>query len=94
MIDIYTIRDSGFREVNILNVAYKFRNMPYLVADKFSNFFMIEHCPNKRTIPFKHLENKGYINYHGNKIRISILRNRAIKTNYKIQICHIKLNYL
>lgn len=61
---------------------YKFKNMPYLVADKYGNFFMIKHCPNKRTIPFKMLK-KGndFINYNGNQIRLSTLRRRVILEN-------------
>jgi hypothetical protein len=61
---------------------YKFNNMPYLVADKFGNFFILEHCPNNRTIPFNILKiGDGHINYHGNQVRLSTLRKRAYKEN-------------
>jgi hypothetical protein len=63
----------------ILKVKYTFRNMPFLVADKFGNLFTLAHCPKRRTIPFKQLDkSKGYVYYRGNKIRVSTLKDRAI----------------
>ena len=57
---------------------YSFRNMPYLVADKFGNFFILPHCKSKRTSNFKQLDSsKGYIYYQGNKVRMSTLRKRV-----------------
>jgi len=54
--------------------------MPYLVADEKGKFYILEHCPDKRTIPFKQLDtSKGYVCYNGNKIRLSALRKRVIK---------------
>ena len=87
MVDIETYRDSGFRLVKMLNVAYKFRNMPYLVADKFGNFFILPHFNKKRTTEFKQLNTtKGYIYYNRNMVRLSTIRKRVIKVNDKIEI--------
>jgi len=62
-----------------MTVKYTFRNMPYLVADQFGNFFLLPHCKNKRTSNFKKLNtSKGYVYYQGNKVRISTLRQRVI----------------
>ena len=30
--------------------GYKFSGLEYLRADKYGNFFILEHCPNKRTV--------------------------------------------
>lgn len=52
--------------------------MPYLVADKFGNFFILPNYQHKRTTNFKMLNsNNGYIYYQGNKVRMSILRKRS-----------------
>jgi len=66
---------------------YKFRNMPYLVCDKFGNFFILSNCKNNRTTEFKQLDNsKGYIYYNRNMIRMSTLRIRAIESQFRIVI--------
>jgi hypothetical protein len=63
-----------------LIIKYRFRSMPFLVADRFGEFYMLSHCPNHRTIPFKTLDkSKGYIYYHGNRISLVKLRCRVIK---------------
>ena len=46
---------------NILNVAYIFTNLDYLVADKYGNFYNLEHCLHKRTQEFKLLKKSKYI---------------------------------
>ena len=69
-----------------LKVAYTFRGLEYLVADKYGNFFMLEHCPKKRTIPFKLLKKTNRIYYHGIAYSLSTLRKMAIKTNEIIEI--------
>ncbi len=63
---------------DVYTFKFKFRNMPYLVCDKFGNFFLLPHCRNKRTSNFKQLDSsKGYIYYQRNKVRMSTLRNRS-----------------
>jgi hypothetical protein len=66
---------------------YEFRNMPYLVADKFGNFYILPHFNKTRTTEFKRLDSsKGYIYYNRNMIRLSTLRKRVIlKTNTYVQ---------
>jgi len=72
---------------DILNITYRFINLPYLVADKYGNFFILSHCPNKRTIPFKMLKKSKYrINYKGTPYSLSTLRNINIKVNESIKI--------
>ena len=86
MTDIQTIEHPFKNDMKVLNVSYEFRGMPYLVADKYGNFFILPHCQNKRTSNFKQLKTKGYIYYQGNKIRTSTLRKRVINSNLKIEI--------
>jgi len=70
---------------NILNVAYIFTNLDYLVADKYGNFYNLEHCLHKRTQEFKLLKKSKYrIYYNGTAYSLSTLRKLAIKSNIKI----------
>lgn len=63
-----------------IKIKNRFRRMPYLVEDFDGNFFVVEHCPYKRTIPFKQLDSsRGYVYYHGNMVRMPTLRKRAIE---------------
>jgi len=88
MIDIHTIDNSPFENnKKVLSVKYTFKNMPYLVADKYGNIIMLNHCPKTKTIPFKVLnKSKGYIYYHSNKIRLSTLRKRMKVDNKQLEI--------
>jgi len=53
--------------------------MPYLVADKHGNFFILQHFNLRRLTNFKKLDSSnGYIYYNGNKVRLSTLRKRII----------------
>jgi hypothetical protein len=62
-----------------LEIKYRFRGYEYLVADAKGNFYVLEHCPNKRTIPFKKLDkSKGYVYYHGAKKYLTQLKNKII----------------
>ncbi len=71
--------------IKTYNLKYKFRNMPYLVADKYGNFFILSNCQNKRTTNFKKLNsNGGYIYYNRNQVRLSTLRNRCYLQKSKI----------
>ncbi len=75
-------------KVLVYKFKYAFKNMPYLVADKYGNFFVLDHCKNKRTSNFKQLNSKnGYIYYQGIKYYLSRLRNIVIKQEnfFKIQ---------
>lgn len=68
----------GIKWVKYLRVKYTWKQYPYLVADKYWNFFTLTHCPDKRTIPFKHLEkSKGYVYYHGYKVYLTRLEECA-----------------
>lgn len=81
MLDI-SIHTEGFEEVRYLNIKYRYKFLDYLVADKHGNIFILEHCPDKRTIPFKLLSNYKNgkyksIKYH--KRNISFIHLRKIK---------------
>ena len=72
---------------NTLNVSYRFKGLPYLVADRYGNFFILEHCPNKRTIPFKMLKKSKYRAYYkGTPYSISTLKTLHISVNETISI--------
>lgn len=95
MIDLHYIDNWPFEHPKwVLNIKYSFRNMPFLVADKYGNLFILPHCPNKRTIPFKILDkSKEYICYHGVRIRLSTLRRRTFKDERKEEVGFIKALY-
>lgn len=77
MIDI-KIKYVNFKKTNVLKYKYKFRDMDYLVADKYGNFFILPHFNKRRTTEFKQLDSsKGYVYYNRNKITLSILRKRS-----------------
>jgi len=81
MIDTIEIHE-GLKFVKYLRIKYHFTGFPYLVADKFGNFFMLPHCPDKRTIPFKHLKkNQNYVYYHGSKKYFPELRKKRVVVN-------------
>ena len=86
MIDITTIDDLG-NITYILNIKFRFKGFNYLVADKYGNFFILPHCPNKRTITFKHLgRKKDFIYYHGVKKYMPELRRKRVFVEEKIGI--------
>jgi len=67
MIDITTINDLG-NITEILKIKYRFDGFDYLVADKYKNFYILPHCPDKRTIRFKIIgKRKDYVYYHADK---------------------------
>jgi hypothetical protein len=77
----------GLEFVTYLKIKYRFKRFPYLVADKFGNFFMLAHCPDKRTIPFKMLiKGRGFVNYHGSQKRMPELRRKRMIVNDKYKI--------
>ena len=87
MTDIQIEWNEHCRKIKVLFVAFEFRNMPYLVADKYGNFFTLPHFNKLRTTEFKKLNRKeGYIYYNGNKVRMSTLYKRVISTSKKIII--------
>lgn len=66
--------------VTTYRFEYSFRNLEYLVCDKFGNFFILPHCKNKRTSHFKMLDSSnGYVHYHRVKYYLSMLKNRILK---------------
>jgi len=72
----------------LIRFSFKFDGLEFLRADKYGNFFVLKHCPNKKTVPFKQLVKKrDRIYYHGVAYSMSTLRHRAIKhietLNYK-----------
>ena len=70
-----------------LKISYRFQGLEYLVADKYGNFFNLNHCSSKRTQPFKLLKKSKYrVNYNGTPYSFSTLRNIHIKVNEKILI--------
>ena len=73
---------------DILNIAYRFKNLKYLVADKYGNFFNLSHCINKRTQPFKILKiiECRRIYYNRTAYSLSTLRKIVIKVNEKYNI--------
>ena len=82
--DITTTTDLG-NETHSLNVAYRFKRLEYLVADKYGNLYNLEHCNGKRTSPFKMLDKaRGYVYYNRIKYPLSRLRTLAIKQNHII----------
>ena len=86
MIDVTTIDDLG-NITQILNVRFRFIGFNFLVADKYGNFFIIPHCPNKRTIRFKCLgRNKKFIYYHSVKKYMPELIRKRIVVSEKITI--------
>jgi len=86
MIDITTIDDIG-NITNTLNIKFRFVGIEYLVADKYGNFFVLSHCPNKRTIPFKHLgRDKEFVYYHGVKRYMPELRRKRMVVNESTRI--------
>ena len=65
-----------------LIIRFRFTGIDYLVADRFGNFFVLPHCPNKRTIRFKHLgKNREFIYYHKSKKYMPELRRKGIFVN-------------
>ena len=61
------------------------------MADKYGNIFILEHCPDKRTIPFKLLSNYNNgkyksIKYHKRNISFIHLRKVKIEVNEVIMI--------
>ena len=84
MVDIQTIYEPFKGNVKYLKIAYKFKNMPYLVVDRFGNFFVLPHFNKRRMTNFKQLKSiNGFIYYNSNKVRLSTLRKRAIKQDHQ-----------
>jgi hypothetical protein len=78
MLDITEIDDFG-NITKILHIKYRFDGFDYLVADKYGNFYILPHCPNKRTIPFKIIgKNDNYVYYHGDKKYMKKLSGKKI----------------
>lgn len=83
MIDI-TTKLEGLTSNEYLVISYRFNWQPHLGVDQYGNFFMLPHCPNKRTIHLKQIQvkkdnNSDFVYYHRTKVFLSRLRN---KNNY------------
>jgi hypothetical protein len=95
MIDI--VEKQEFLEFKkYLVISYRYRIFDYLVSDKYGNLFILEHCPEKRTIPFKKLnvfENRGIktIKYHQSNVSFKKLKKLAYKVNELLFISNLNL---
>ncbi len=90
MVDIITILE-GLQEIEYLNISYRYKFLDYLVSDKYGNLFILQHCPHKRTIPFKQLEpfrdgKYKSIKYHQRNISFIQLKDLAYKVIQKIML--------
>lgn len=89
MIDISTeLMDGYLTFVKVLKIRFRFDYYPYLVADRFGNFFMLPHCPGMKSIPFKKLNvylngKTKSIKYHQRNVSLSNLRTLAKRVNEK-----------
>lgn len=75
----------------LLQIAYRYRGLDYLVADSFGNLYLIPHFHYRRTVYFKKLEpfengGKKAINYHKSNISFKQLRERKIKVDEIITV--------
>jgi hypothetical protein len=77
----------------LLEIAYRYRGLDYLVADASGNLYLIPHFRFRRTIYFKKLEpfqnginNKPTIKYHGTNVSFKQLKERKIKVNETITV--------
>lgn len=77
----------------LLEIAYRYRGLDYLVADKYGNIYLIPHFRYRRTVYFKKIipfENgvnkKPTIKYHGTTVSFKQLRERKIPVNETIRV--------
>jgi hypothetical protein len=75
----------------VLEIAYRYRGLDYLAADKQGNLYLLPHFRFRRTVYFKKLEpfingNKKAINYHGSNISFKQLREKKIKVTECIEV--------
>ena len=78
----------------ILEIAYRYIGLEYLVADRFGNLYLILHFRFRRTVYFKKLDpfsnkkggKKNMINYHESNISFNQLRKRKIESKELIEV--------
>ena len=76
-----------YHNQNTLKIAYRFKGLEHLVADKNGNFYILEHCTNKRTSKFKMLIKSKYrIYYKRTPYSLFTLRKLHIRVSEIIKI--------